>query len=632
MIAKFHLTQGQEKYQAALQEMRNMYTAIPEELQIDIWPARQGYLVSYKDGSARLMCAGRPELFRALSLLDAAMLEGKTSFFIEQFTPFQTRGAMVDCSRNSVPTVACVKTMMRQAAMMGHNAMMLYTEDTYEVPGYPAFGQYRGRYTREEILSMDDYADMLGIELIPCIQTLSHLERALRWPCTNAVKDDSSTLLVGEAATEKFIRALLTTVSGMFRSRRVHLGLDEAHGLGLGRRLTMYPYETKHTLMTQHLKMVGGICQELGLSPMMWGDMLFRCYIQDNGYYQDDIELPEQAREDIPEGFGVIYWDYYHVDQAFYRHYFEQHRKLGIRPLFASGVTAWLGMTPNLVKSREAIRSSLSVCREFDVDTAFVCLWRDDGGEGMPGAVLPGVQMFTEALWEENPERAAYLWEMTCSEVCGAPGHLLMLAGSMDEVVPGLSCQGLDPANPQKYLLWQDPLMGQFDADSQGVGYRAFYGKKAAELAEIPENVSEEARDALLLAHALASFLEVKSEMGIQAKQCYDHQDKAGLLALKKEIEEVALPRLTAMYALHSKLWAKYYKPFGWEVQDIRYGGLEKRLRMTALKLGAYVSGEIASIPELEQSRLSASGDLPDGNPHFSTCYSYQAIASVSGI
>lgn len=94
----------------------------------------------------------------------------------------------------------------------------------------------------------------------------------------------------------------------------------------------------------------------------------------------------------------------------------------------------------------------------------------------------------------------------------------------------------------------------------------------------------------------------------------------------------MALPRLAAMYALHSKLWAKYYKPFGWEVQDIRYGGLEKRLRMTALKLGAYVSGEIASIPELEQSRLSASGDLPDGTPHFSTCYSYQAIASVSGI
>ena len=214
---------------------------------------------------------------------------------------------------------------------------------------------------------MDDYADMLGIELIPCIQTLSHLERALRWPCTNAVKDDSSTLLVGEAATEKFIRALLTTVSGMFRSRRVHLGLDEAHGLGLGRRLTMYPYETKHTLMTQHLKMVGGMCQELGLSPMMWGDMLFRCYIQDNGYYQDDIELPEQARRIFPKASASLL-GLLSCGSSVLPALFCAAPQAGIRPLFASGVTAWLGMTPNLVKSREAIRSSLSVCREFDVD------------------------------------------------------------------------------------------------------------------------------------------------------------------------------------------------------------------------------------------------------------------------
>lgn len=64
---------------------------------------------------------------------------------------------------------------------MGHNAMMLYTEDTYEVPGYPCFGQYRSRYTREELTALDDYADMLGIELITCIQTVSHLERVLRW-------------------------------------------------------------------------------------------------------------------------------------------------------------------------------------------------------------------------------------------------------------------------------------------------------------------------------------------------------------------------------------------------------------------------------------------------------------------
>lgn len=632
MKTTLHLPADQAGYAVALQEMYPMYRAIPQEMRVEIWPARQGYLVDYQEGAARVMCAGKPELFRALSLLDAAIARGEQRFWMEQCTPFTTRGIMVDCSRNSVPKVERIKEMMRQVALMGHNAMMLYTEDTYEVPDYPCFGQYRGRYTREEIRAMDDYAALLGIELIPCIQTVSHLERALRWPCMNQIQDDPSTLLVGDAETERFVRTLLTTVSGMFRSRRVHVGLDEAHGLGLGRRLLHHPYATKRALMAQHLKMVGEVCRELGLSPMMWGDMLFRCYAEGNGYYQDDIELPEQAREDIPQGFDVIYWDYYHVGKDFYRHYFAQHRKLGIRPLFASGVTAWLGMTPNLMKSREAIRDGLGVCREFDVQEAFLCIWRDDGGEGVPGAVLPGIQMFTEALWEADEERAAQLWEMNCPVISGAPGELMLAAGSMDEVIPGLSCQGLDPANPQKYLLWQDPLLGQFDADSQGVEYGAFYAQQAAKLEEIPADTSDGARDALLLAGALAAFLAVKAELGIRAKERYDRGDLAGLTALSEEITGVALPRLAALYALHSRLWAKYYKPFGWEILDIRYGGLEKRLQQMAEKLRAYASGEAPSIPELEQPRLSASGSPADGQPHFSTCYSYQAIASVSGL
>lgn len=628
----FHPTLPEAGYQPAMQEMQGMYKAIPRDLAVEICPARKGYLVSYDHGRARLMCAGKPELFRALSMLDAAILAGKEHFFLEQTTPFTTRGVMVDCSRNSVPTVERIKEMLRQAALMGHSAMMLYTEETYEVPEYPCFGQYRGRYSREEIIAMDDYADMLGIELIPCIQTVSHLERALRWPCMEEVQDDPSTLLVGGEATERFVRTLLTTVSGMFRSRRVHLGLDEAHGLGLGRRLSMYPYETKSVLMAKHLKMVRGICDELGLSPMMWGDMLFRCHVPGGGYYQDDIDLPEEARSEVPEGFGMIYWDYYHIGKEFYRHYFAQHQKLGIRPLFATGVTAWLGMTPNLPKSREAIRDGIGVCREFDVDTAFVCVWRDDGGEGVPGAVLPGIQMFTEALWEENEERAEQLWNLACPAVCGAPGELLMEAGSLDEAKPDMHRMGMDPVNPQKYLLWQDPLLGQYDADSKDVGYRAFYAGKAAALANIPDNVSDGARDAIALAHALASFLEVKAEMGIQAKVLYDQKDRNGLRALAEEIETVALPRLNAMYELHSGLWAKYYKPFGWEIQDIRYGGMEKRLHALANKLKAYVAGEMDAILELDAPRLSAAGNLPDGQPHFSTCYSYQTIASVSGL
>ena len=59
---------------------------------------------------------------------------------------------MLDCSRNAVFTVEKVKAMIRILAKLGLNRLLLYTEDTYEVPELPYFGVYRGRYSREEII------------------------------------------------------------------------------------------------------------------------------------------------------------------------------------------------------------------------------------------------------------------------------------------------------------------------------------------------------------------------------------------------------------------------------------------------------------------------------------------------
>lgn len=105
--------------------------------------------------------------------------------------------------------------------------------------------------------------------------------------------------------------------------------------------------------------------------------------------------------------------------------------------------------------------------------------------------------------------------------------------------------------------------------------------------------------------------------MGIQAKALYDRNDLAGLDALARKIEAEALPRLTALCNLHSGLWGKYYKPFGWEIQDIRYGGMEKRLRAAAAKLKAYASGEIQAIPELAQPVCPPAAACPTANPIF---------------
>ena len=65
-------------------------------------------------------------------------------------------GAMFDCSRNGVLRVESIKKWIRRMALLGYSRLFLYTEDTYEVEGYPYFGALRGRYKKEEIRVQPD--------------------------------------------------------------------------------------------------------------------------------------------------------------------------------------------------------------------------------------------------------------------------------------------------------------------------------------------------------------------------------------------------------------------------------------------------------------------------------------------
>ena len=90
---------------------------------------------------------------------------------------FNTMGVMVDCSRNAVYTVDALKRFIILLEKMGFNMLMLYTEDTFEIPEEPYFGYFRGRYTQAEIKEIDAFAKEHGVELVPAIQTLAHLAR-----------------------------------------------------------------------------------------------------------------------------------------------------------------------------------------------------------------------------------------------------------------------------------------------------------------------------------------------------------------------------------------------------------------------------------------------------------------------
>ena len=93
---------------------------------------------------------GKVRFFRGLATLCGWVKKGFGAKTVSEKPLFTFNGAMADMSRNVVLNVASVKLMLRKMALMGMNAYMLYTEDTYEIEGHPYFGYMRGRYTKAD--------------------------------------------------------------------------------------------------------------------------------------------------------------------------------------------------------------------------------------------------------------------------------------------------------------------------------------------------------------------------------------------------------------------------------------------------------------------------------------------------
>lgn len=75
------------------------------------------------------------------------------------------------------------------------------------------------------------------------------------------------------------------------------------------------------------------------------------------------------------------------------------------------------------------------------------------------------------------------------------------------------------------------------------------------------------------------------------------------------------------------------YKAFGWDIIDMRFGGLMARIDTAMARLQDYLDGKIENLEELEEERLYFDGqDRPSGGV-LGNCNLYHRIVSagVSG-
>ena len=542
-------------------------------------------------------------------LFNYALHHNNEDFSLEEKPYFARRGFMLDCSRNAVANPEKLRSLVRRLAKMGMNQLFLYMEDTYEVPGYPYFGTYRGKYTREELRDLDKYCALFGIELVPCIQTLAHLHSFLRWHNSRPLRDTGDILKVGSKEVYTFIRNLLESLRSCFSTRNIHIGMDEAHMLGLGNYLRENGYEESSVIIRRHTDRVLELCQETGWTPMMWSDM----YITANtggGYYDVKASTDTSGWEKPPKELGMVYWDYYNTRKDIYHHMLRVHKALSDRVIFAGGIWNWNGISPNYGKAFCCSRLALEACRQEGIQEVFATGWMDNGAETPIDAIYPGLAVFSflcfhEDLYEE--ELSTYFRDCIDAEL-----EDFLLLDLLDALFKG-SGKNLTADNPSKYLLYQDPMLGIFDYHLKDTDTETYYRTLADKLkskAETPGEYQEFFR----FYYYLSLVLSRKADLGIRIKTAYDAKDLSTLKEISEEVIPNIIRNLTVMHTSRESLWFADAKPFGYELLDIRLGGVKTRLESCRRRLQSFLEGKVQTLEELEQERLPY-WELGDAKP-----------------
>lgn len=535
------------------------------------------------DGSKATIGANTvPAKARGYMLLAKAIAEGKT-LDIAQTPAFNLLGVMLDVSRGSVMKVGSVKKYINQMVAHGMNMLMLYTEDVYEVEGYPYFGYQRGRYTVKELKEIDDYAYELGVEVIPCIQTFGHMEQFLRYPSSAALRYNDTVLMPGEEKTYDLIRACISTMRKAFRSNRIHIGCDETRGLSaIGNK-------DRFTVFNEHIQRVADICEEYNYRPIMWSDMYFSLAGPHSKNYDTSLVVPQYAIDAMPD-CDMCFWDYYNLDNDFYRINFEKHRAFNRPTLFAGGIWTWDGMVPHYTFTYDTMKPAMEECLRNDIKEVVIASWCDDGAETSLMYGLPMLSIFSEYCWLGEKCTEEDVWSVST-----------FMTGMTKEFAAGVSdfFWGYPgDYRPGKHTLWSEPLINillqDFDMES-GIKYLE-HGM------EILQKYAD---------HPYTPYF--KAVFQACWDKCYIHANlrnkyKAGDKAWLKSFAENDVPKMIAHFEelqkLHYDSWHKDFKTHGFERIMCRYAVAKERLAYIPQVINKYLSGEITEIEELEPEPL----------------------------
>ena len=417
----------------------------------------------------------------------------------------------------------------------------------------------------------------------------------MQWPPYAGIRDTEHVLLVGDPKTRELTEKMVAHWAGVFRSRRLHLGMDETYDLGRGRYLDRNNYRRGLDIYTDHLRQVTDACRAHGIRPMLWSDVLFRLAGPSGAHYDRDCRIPDEVRSALPADVDLAYWDYYNDSPEHYRERIRKHRDLGYEPVMASAVWSWPTPWHDWRRTERCGGACVDACRAEGLKEIIFTLWSDDGAYWEVDSSLAGLAYVAEKCFGDGGVREDAL-ARRFRAVCGSDLAVHRAAAGINE--PLQTCS----------VLWDDPMLAMYLRHVAKAGTAALRDAEA-HYRDVAGALEAHRADTAAgdIGHAwrVACFLAVKTGLAARLFDAYAAGNRSALAAVRAAalaaadmVEEVARS--------YRALWLSRCKPFGLEVLQIRLAGQAARYRELAERLGEYLEGSTPTIPELDEAAKGA--------------------------
>lgn len=199
------------------------------------------------------------------------------SLFTRQTPVIARRGVHLDL-KGLPPTPERLVALLRVFAAARYNVVLVEWEDSFP---WTVDARFRSptAYTPDDVRAFVRQADALGLELIPLVQCLGHLETPLSVPGYEHLRelpDNPSSINPLDPRSRELVQSMVDDVLALMPNvRHFHLGGDESWVFGKGTETAAYI--ASHGKGALYLRHVEPILDELvsrGVRPILWHDMM----------------------------------------------------------------------------------------------------------------------------------------------------------------------------------------------------------------------------------------------------------------------------------------------------------------------------------------------------------------------